>query len=68
MGKPRSGQGRDLGISGNGAGKGDVDRTSDVKAYRRNFDGINWHHRKLNHVRSVAARAFSGGTACSSDH
>lgn len=72
--------GRDLGIQGSGAGKGDADRTSDVEAYRRNLEhafkhGKGWKRaerdcpkKKLNRVRSIAARAFSGGSACSSDH
>jgi hypothetical protein len=42
MGKPYSkiGSSRDMGLTG--AGKGDKTRVSDVKAFRRNFDEINW--------------------------
>lgn|GEM_PF-4980607 len=78
MARPKSGMGRDLGIRGNGAGKGDVDRTTDVEAYRKNLEdafrlGKGWSakhcpKKKLATARSVAARAFLGGSACSSDH
>lgn len=41
-----SGRGRDL-FPGHQAGKGDKNRTSNEKAYKENYDQINWHRHDI---------------------
>lgn len=52
---------RDLGISGNG--KGDKSRVTDVKAYRANFDEINWKSPSTCVHAASAARSHSRGSS-----
>lgn len=60
---------RDLGLNHGGPGKGDADRTTDLRAYRRNLEYAFSHGHGWSNARSMRAkRAHNMGTACSSDH
>lgn len=55
--KNRKSNSRNFGLS-TGAGKGDKSRITDIAAYRRNFDEINWGPRRVTVAYSESEKKY----------